>query len=152
MRTSIDLINLSSSVPLKGDVLERVWTKKDVSYDHFRVFGCRTFVHIPKDERAKLDVKAKPCVFLGYDHEKFGYVRFLKTNFDDGDKVEKSSSSAKIPIRIDLIVPPTVHANHGKSYKKVMTSLKMKMALQLMMLSQLNKLMENFHYHHMNHH
>ena len=35
------------------------------------------------------------------------YVRFLKTNFDDGDKVEKSSSSAKIPIRIDLVVPPT---------------------------------------------
>ena len=40
MRTSIDLINLSSSVPLKGDVLERVWTWKDVSYDNLRVFGC----------------------------------------------------------------------------------------------------------------
>ena len=26
MRTSIDLIKLSPSVPLKGDVLERVWT------------------------------------------------------------------------------------------------------------------------------
>ena len=28
MRTSIDLINLSPSVPLKGDVLERVWKGK----------------------------------------------------------------------------------------------------------------------------
>ena len=64
MRTSIDLINLSPSVPLKGDILERVWTGKDVSYDNLRVFGCKTFVHIPKDERSKLDVKAKPCIFL----------------------------------------------------------------------------------------
>ena len=47
MRTSIDLINLSPSVPLKGDVPERVWTRKDVSYDHLRVFGCEAFIHIP---------------------------------------------------------------------------------------------------------
>ena len=51
MRTSIDLINHSPSIPLKGDVLERVWTRKDVSYDHLRVFSCRAFVHIPIDGR-----------------------------------------------------------------------------------------------------
>ena len=61
MRKSIDLINPSPSVPLKGDVPERVWTKKDVSYDHLRVFGYRVFVHIPK-----VDVKANPRIFLGY--------------------------------------------------------------------------------------
>ena len=60
MRTSIDLINLSPSVPLKGDVPKRVWTGKDVSYDHLRVFDYRAFVHIPKDKRSKLDIKAKP--------------------------------------------------------------------------------------------
>ena len=74
MRTSIDLINLSPSIPLKGDVPKRVLTGKDVSYDHLRVFGCRAFVHIPKDERSKLDVKAKSCIFLGYGHEEFGYM------------------------------------------------------------------------------
>ena len=31
---------------------------------------------------------------------------------DDGDKVEKASSYTEIPIRIDLVVPPTMHANH----------------------------------------
>ena len=65
MRTSIDLIHLSPLVPLKGDVPERVWTRKDVSYENLRVFGCKAFVHIPKYERSKLDVKAKPCIFLG---------------------------------------------------------------------------------------
>ena len=51
MRISIDFIKISPSVSLKDDVLKRVWTGKDVSYDHLRVFGCREFVHIPKDER-----------------------------------------------------------------------------------------------------
>ena len=74
MRTSIDLISLSPSVPLKGDVPERVWTKKDVSYDHLRVFCCKAFIHILKDEKSKLDVNAKPCIFLGYGHEEFGYM------------------------------------------------------------------------------
>ena len=73
--------------------------------------------------------KAKPCIFLGYGHEEFGYrlwnpmskkivrsrdIVFLEDQLvNDGDKVEKASSYAKIPIRIDPVVPPTVHANHG---------------------------------------
>ena len=105
-----------------------MWIGKKVSYDHLRVFGCRAFVRIPKDERLKLDVKAKPCIFLGYSHEEFGYklwdpmsrkvvrsrdVVFLEDQLvDDDDKVEKASSYAEIPIRIDRVVPPTVHANH----------------------------------------
>ena len=129
MIISTDLINLSSSVPLKGDVHERLWTKKDVSYDHLRAFGCGAFVHIPKDERLKLNVKAKPCTFLGYGHEGFGYrlwdpmsrkffrskyvVFFEDQHVDYGDNVEKASSSTEIPNRIDLVVPPIVHANHG---------------------------------------
>ncbi|KAI4324009.1 hypothetical protein L6164_023577 [Bauhinia variegata] len=59
MRTTVDLINLSPSVPLSGDIPERVWKGKDVSYKHLRVFGCKAFVHIPRDERFKLDAKSK---------------------------------------------------------------------------------------------
>ena len=41
-------------------------------------------------------------------------VVFLEDQLvDDGDKVEKASSSIEIPIRIDPVVPPTVHANYG---------------------------------------
>ncbi|GJX93178.1 retrovirus-related pol polyprotein from transposon TNT 1-94 [Tanacetum coccineum] len=50
-----------------------VWSGKDVSYHHLRVFGCKASVHIPKDERSKLDVKNKPCVFLGYGQDELGY-------------------------------------------------------------------------------
>ena len=37
------------------------------------MFGCRTFVHILRDERSKLDGKSKQCIFMGYGHEDFGY-------------------------------------------------------------------------------
>ena len=110
MRTSIDLINLFSSIHLKDDVPKRVWTGKYVSYDHLRMFGYKAFVHIPKDERPKLDVKVKSCIFLGYGHEEFGYrlwdpmsrnivrrrdvVFFEDQLVDDCDKVEKANSSA----------------------------------------------------------
>ena len=134
MRTSIDLINLSLPVPLKGDVLERTWTRKDDSYDHLRVFGYKEFVHIPKGQRSKLDVKAKSCIFLGYDHEEFCYmlldpmsmkivrsidVVFLEDQLVyDGHKTKKASSSTKIPIRIDPVVPRTMHANHKGESKE----------------------------------
>ena len=129
MRTSVDLINFSLSVPLEGDVRERVWRWKDVSYDHLRVFGCKAFVHVPKDERFKLDDKAKPCIFLGYCHEEFGYrlrnqvnkkiirnkdVVFLEDQlFDDGDKVEKPESSVDTPMSSHTCPPPVVHDDHG---------------------------------------
>ena len=30
------------------------------------MFGCKTFSHIPKDARRKLDVKSIECIFVGY--------------------------------------------------------------------------------------
>ena len=53
----VHVLNFSPSILLLFDVLDRVWIGKDVSYDHLRVFECKAFVHIPKDERSKLDVK-----------------------------------------------------------------------------------------------
>ena len=125
MRTVVDLINLSPSVSLNGDVLEKVWTRKEVSYDHLRVFGCRAFIHIPKDERSKLDPKAKQCIFLGYGHEEFGYrlydpvdkkvfksrdVVFLEDQtIEDIDKLESAESSTDDLVDLDPHDPPIVH-------------------------------------------
>ena len=43
---------------------------------HLRTFGCTSFVHIPKDERDKLDAKSKKCIFLGYGSTTKGYRLF----------------------------------------------------------------------------
>ena len=131
MRTAVDLINLSPSAPLDDDVPERVWTGKDVSYKHLRVFGCRAFVHIPKDERSKLDNKARECIFLGYAHEDFGYrlwdlvshkiirsrdVTFLEDQIVDGvEKDEKPQECDEIPIpdTSRSVLPPVVYDDYG---------------------------------------
>ncbi|XP_057972666.1 uncharacterized protein LOC131160801 [Malania oleifera] len=77
------------------DVQEMVWTRKNVSYDHLRVFGCKAFVHIPKDERSKPDVKTQQCIFLGYGLDVFGYRLY--------DPVEKKLLQVpKIPPDVPL--------------------------------------------------
>ncbi|MDV3181226.1 MAG: hypothetical protein Q8830_03370, partial [Candidatus Phytoplasma australasiaticum] len=52
---------------------EKIWADKNVSYKHLRVFGCKAFIHVPKDERQKLDVKTWQYVFIGYGQDEFGY-------------------------------------------------------------------------------
>ena len=37
------------------------------------MFGCFDDVHVAKDQRSKLDNKFKPCIFLGYLKDEFGY-------------------------------------------------------------------------------
>jgi len=38
-----------------------------------KVFECKGFVHIPNDERKKLEAKAKECIYLGFAKDEFGY-------------------------------------------------------------------------------
>ena len=47
--TACYLINRSPSIPLDFDIPERVWTRKDVSYSHLKVFRCKTFVYVLKE-------------------------------------------------------------------------------------------------------
>ena len=51
--TTVYIINRSPSVPLEGDIPQRVWFDKEVSYQHLRVFGCLAYVHVAKDQRGK---------------------------------------------------------------------------------------------------
>ena len=52
---AVYLINRSPSDSLDFDIPQRFWTGKDVPYSHLKVFGCKTFMHVPKEQRSKLD-------------------------------------------------------------------------------------------------
>ncbi|KAL0360891.1 UNVERIFIED_CONTAM: hypothetical protein Sradi_3773600 [Sesamum radiatum] len=56
-----------------GKVAKKVWTGNPVDFDHLRIFGCSTYVHVPSDERSKLDSKSKQCTFQGYKKGIKGY-------------------------------------------------------------------------------
>jgi hypothetical protein len=58
---------------LQGDVPNKVFYDKEVSYEHLKIFGCKAFVHITQEERSKLDSKTRKCIFLGYGGDQFGY-------------------------------------------------------------------------------
>ena len=80
LMTAVYVLNLSPCVPLEGDILQKLWSGKEVSYKHLKVFGCRAFVHVPRDERSKLYSKTKQCVFLGHPNEQFGYMLWDHVN------------------------------------------------------------------------
>ena len=73
VRTTCYLINRSPSTALDGGIPEEVWTAKKLNYSHFKIFGCEAFLHIPKENKTKLDDKSMKCIFLGYADEEFGY-------------------------------------------------------------------------------
>jgi len=70
LKTAIDIINISPSVPSDGAILEKIWSRK-VSYNHLKVFDYRAIIHIPKDEQVKLDSKANECIYLGSPRGEF---------------------------------------------------------------------------------
>ena len=69
----IYVINRSPSTTLACDVPQRVWTGRDASYRHLRVFGCLAYIHVAKDKRGKLDPNTRLCIFIGCGEDEFSY-------------------------------------------------------------------------------
>ena len=117
--TPVHVINLSHAIALNGEVPYKIWFGKNVRYDHLRVFGSKAYVHVPKDERSKLDAKTRQCIFIGYGQDEFGYkffdpderksirscdVKFMEDQtIEDIDKIEKTTS--KIDNKLSNVDP-----------------------------------------------
>ncbi|RDX69178.1 hypothetical protein CR513_51740, partial [Mucuna pruriens] len=71
--TAVHVINISLVVALNIKVSNKIWFDKDVKYNHLKVFNCKAFVDVPKDERFKLDMKTRQGIFIGYGHDEYGY-------------------------------------------------------------------------------
>jgi len=67
------MINRSPSVPLGFDIPERIWSGHDISYSHWKVFGCKALAYVNKEHRQKIDDKAIPCILVGCGDEEFCY-------------------------------------------------------------------------------
>ena len=75
--TAVHIYNRQPMRRLKWQCPITLWnsTIPDVSY--FRVFGCKAFVHVPKEQRSgKLDKKAVEMIFVGYEQRVRG--RYLR--------------------------------------------------------------------------
>jgi hypothetical protein len=67
------LVNRSPSSALDDKTPHEVWSGKKPSLQHLRVFGCDAYVHVPKENRSKMDKKAEKCIFIGYKDGVKGY-------------------------------------------------------------------------------
>ena len=115
------------------------------------MFGCRAFVHVPRDEWSKLDNKTKQTIFLGYSNEEFRYrlwdsttkkfirnkdvVFFEDQTIEDLDRVKKPKPFPKNRlIWVQSILTLWDIMNTWKLCKKNrLIQLKKMMRLQLMM-------------------
>jgi hypothetical protein len=71
--TTCYLVNRSPSSALDDKTPHEVWYGKKPSLQHLRVFGCDSYVHVPKENRSKLDKKVEKCIFIGYKDGVKGY-------------------------------------------------------------------------------
>ena len=66
-------VNREPSVPLNYEILEEVWTNKEINLNHMRTFGYISYVHVKLNHRSKLDPKSKRCIFIGYGESEYNY-------------------------------------------------------------------------------
>lgn len=76
---AVFVLNRTGTSTVKDKTPFELWRGKRADIHHFRTFGTQVFVHIPKQQRRKLDAKAKQCTFVGYDDNVKGY-RVLNEN------------------------------------------------------------------------
>jgi hypothetical protein len=71
--TTCYLVNRSPSSMLDDKTTNEVWSRKKCSLQHLRVFGCDAYVHVPKENRSKMDNKDEKFIFIGYKDSVKGY-------------------------------------------------------------------------------
>src|SRR5688572_4940396 len=66
--TAVYLINRLPTKALdNGMTPYEAWYGKKPTFNHLRIFGCKAYVHVPKQKRKRFESKTLPCIFLGYD-------------------------------------------------------------------------------------
>ncbi|CAN1791212.1 Retrovirus-related Pol polyprotein from transposon TNT 1-94 [Linum perenne] len=73
---AVHLINRLPSLVLENQSPVGVLTKAAVSYDHLKVFGCLAYMTVVTPGRLKFDLRANPCVFLGFPNNTKGFILY----------------------------------------------------------------------------
>nr|KYP57685.1 Retrovirus-related Pol polyprotein from transposon TNT 1-94 [Cajanus cajan] len=70
---SVHILNRSLTFFVKNMTPEEAWSGRKPTVDHFRIFGCIAYAHIPDKKRSKLDDKGEKCIFLGVSDQSKAY-------------------------------------------------------------------------------
>lgn len=73
VNTTVYLKDRSPTAALDGITPYECLFKRKPGVAHLRVFGCIAFVHVPANQRKKLDPKSRKVIFVGYPDGTKGY-------------------------------------------------------------------------------
>jgi len=65
--------NIMPHRELGNKTLKDLFSRKKPEVSHLRIFGCHVYVHIPKENRSKLDPSGKKGIIVGYNESSKGY-------------------------------------------------------------------------------
>jgi len=85
-RTTVFVQNRMPHREIGNKTPNELFTGKKPEVSHLRIFGCPVYVHVPKDNRSKLDPSGKKGVFVGYSDSTKGY----RVHFPGLKKIEVS--------------------------------------------------------------
>ena len=71
--TAVYILNCSPTKAVLNMTPYEAWFNRKPTVNHFKVFGCVAYSHIPKENREKLDEKGEKCIFVGYSDQSKGY-------------------------------------------------------------------------------
>ena len=77
MKTSIYLLNRSSTKTNGSLTPKELFTVQIPDLSHLCVFGCLSLVYNPSNKRDKLSERANEALMMGYDNSTKGYRVFI---------------------------------------------------------------------------
>jgi transposase InsO family protein len=77
---AIYVLNRSPTLTVKDVTPQEAWSGVKPTAEHFRVFGCISYAHIPDARRTKLTSKSLLCVLLGVSEESKAYRLYDSTS------------------------------------------------------------------------
>ena len=105
--TAVVLRNRSPTVAVKDTTPYECFNGRKPDVAHLKVFGCDTYMHVPKELRKKWDAKSQKCIFIGYSLYRKGYrlydprtkrlhesrdVVFVENEFGDRTQMKKADA------------------------------------------------------------
>ena len=73
VHTAAYILNRSPTSSLHDMTPFEAWNGWKPKVNHFKVFGCLAYVHVPSQKRQKLDDNSMKCIFIGYSIESKAY-------------------------------------------------------------------------------
>ena len=73
---SIHVLNRCPTFSVQNMTLDDAWSGRKPVVDHFKIFSCIAYAHVPNEKRKRLDDKGEKCVFLGVSEASKAYKLF----------------------------------------------------------------------------